>query len=67
MKLIDAWRKDTGEKLPDQVPESWIRDDVNPNLSATPPQVPAAVTPPETEPGSPSAPAPTPEPNTQEA
>ena len=59
MKFIDAWRKDTGEKLPDRVPETWIRDGVNPNLSATPPGVPDQSAQP--------APDPTPNPIQQEA
>jgi hypothetical protein len=46
VKLIDAWRKDTGVKLEHPVPESWITDGVNPNLSATPPDAPEAVAPP---------------------
>lgn len=46
-QFIDAWRKDTGEKLPDRVPATWIRDGVNPNLTDVPPsqaaQPPTAV------------------------
>lgn len=61
VKLIDAWRKDTGEKLADRVPETWIRDGVNPNLSATPLDVPG-----QDQPAQP-APAPTPFPTQQEA
>lgn len=39
-QFIDAWRIDTGQKLEHQIPESWIRDGVNPNLTAADPGAP---------------------------
>jgi hypothetical protein len=36
-QLIDAWRKDTGEKLAHPIPATWIRDGVNLNLTDVPP------------------------------
>ncbi len=39
-RFIDAWRIDTGQKLDDQIPDTWITDGVNPNLTDTDPNTP---------------------------
>jgi hypothetical protein len=39
-RFIDAWRIDTGQKLEHRIPDTWIRDGVNPNLTDTDPSTP---------------------------
>lgn len=41
VKFIEAWRKSTGEKLSEPVPESWIADGVNPDLTDVEPTQPS--------------------------
>lgn len=50
-KFIDAWDLRTGKKLDYRIPDTWITDGVDPNLSATDPALavgfdPATDTPP---------------------
>lgn len=44
-RLIEVWRKSTGQKYEHPVPDSWIRDQVNPDLTAIDPSTPEAIAP----------------------
>lgn len=44
-RLINVWRKSTGQKYEHLVPDSWIRDQVNPDLTAIDPNTPEAAAP----------------------
>lgn len=48
-QLIEVWRKSTGLKYEHPVPDSWIRDQVNPDLTAIDPSTPEAIAPDETQ------------------
>lgn len=36
-KLVPAWDKRTGKRLPNPVPESWLRKNTFPRLASAPP------------------------------
>lgn len=61
-KFIDAWDRRTGKKLDYQIPDTWIPDGVDPNLSATDPATAVGF-----DPATDAPPAATPEPPTGEA
>lgn len=45
VRFIDAWVKETGKKLDDPIPDTWIPDGVTPHLTDVDPNALVAVAP----------------------